>query len=222
MKQRFLAVVFGAAAMCVSIPAGAQTRVPGASGPLVNLWYAGAFTGPSAVQAFGPVLGAEVGIRAGHNLDLVAEGGWFQNAVSKSTFAAAGPIVAYLQATQGKAVSSKVKAPTTFATAGARWVFEGGGLRPYVIVAVGGARVEIKSTFAIDGADATSTIAQKGVTLGQDLTGRSSHPAVTAGGGVLKAFGGCYLDVGYRLTSIVTTGQATNVNRLNVGFGIRY
>jgi len=243
LKTKLFAAALWTAAICVAAPVAAQTpagqapakpapaaKSASASAPIVNLWYAGGFTGAAAAKKAGGVAGAEAGMRVWRTLDLLAEVGWFQNAVNSGTTAATGPLVAYLQATQGQPASASVKAPATFATIGGRWVFESQRkFRPYVIVAVGGARVNIKSSFSLGGTDITSTLATKGVTLGQDLTGHSSHVAVTAGGGVLiplgmvmPRLGMWYLDAGYRSTSIATPGQSTNVNRFNVGFGARF
>ena len=222
MRKWLFAAALWAAAICVSVPAAAQAPAPSASAPVVNLWYAGGFTGAAGAKKVGGVAGAEAGIRAWHNMDVLAEVGWFQNAVNKHTSAATAPLVAYLQTSQGQSASATVKAPTTFATIGGRWVFESDGrFRPYVIVAVGGARVELKSRFFLGGTDISGSLAQRGVTLGQDLTGHSSHVAVTAGGGVLMPWGMWYLDAGYRVTSIATK-QSTTVNRFNVGFGVRF
>ena len=48
------------------------------------------------------------------------------------------------------------------------------------------------------------------------------HPAISFGGGILLPFGKYYADVNYRLTSIMTESQSTNVNRVNFGFGLRF
>jgi len=172
---------------------------------MVNLFYVGVFTGGASVSNFGAQFGGEAGVRVKHNLDIIAELGWFQDAVNDHTIAAADPIVNYLTSTQGKPAGATVKAPTTFATIGGRWVFENEGkIRPYFVVELGGARVEKKSTFTLNGTDITSSLPAYGVTLGQDLTGHSSHFAFTGGGGILMPLGMLYLDAGYRLTSIST------------------
>jgi hypothetical protein len=105
----------------------------------------------------------------------------------------------------------------------ARWVFESQRMiRPYAMFGFGGARVDLNPTFTLGGTDITDALLQYGVTLGADLTGHSSHPAISFGGGILLPFGKYYADVNYRLTSIMTESQSTNVNRVNFGFGLRF
>ncbi len=123
-----------------------------------------------------------------------------------------------------------MKVPALYTAIGARWVFENVDLgkhlklpmRPYAQFVVGGARLERKPTFTLGGTDVTGSLSQYGVTLGADLTGRDSHAAVGGGFGLLMPIQKWYLDIGYRVMSIQTTGQATTVNRFHVGFGARF
>ncbi len=77
-----------------------------------------------------------------------------------------------------------------------------------------------KTKFTLGGTPVNAS--QYGVTLGQDLASGSGHGALTVGLGVVVPYGRWYGDVGYRLTSILTTGGSTNVNRLMVGAGARF
>jgi opacity protein-like surface antigen len=232
MKLLYPVAVFSAALVVSAVTATAQTpgpQAPAASGtrttasPVVNLWYAGFVTGSATVKKTGAVAGGEAGVRAWHNVDVSLEVGWFQNAVSGDPLDKAQTLATFLQNTQGKSASSTVKMPVTYGTLNGRWVFESARrYRPYGVLGVGGARVSRNSEFALAGSDITGSLGQYGVALGGDLSGHSSHPALTAGVGVLIPYKKWYGDIGYRLTCVFTSGQSTNVNRLNIGFGARF
>jgi hypothetical protein len=198
--------------------------LPGA--PVINLGYGGLIAGMAAVQNTGRAVGGEAGMRAWRNLDLLAEGGSFSDVVTSTQLAVATPLTDYLAKTQGKSATSSVKRPAAYGAVGARWVFEnvqlGCLMRPYAQFSVGAARVERKPTFTLGGADVTSTLGQYGLTLGADLTGTERHGMVTGGFGVLIPIQMWYVDVAYRLTSIKTVGQSTNINRLHFGVGVRF
>lgn len=221
------AVVLCAAQAAAQAPAAPQKPTAPAgrtvAAPVVNLWYAGLVTGAAAVKKTGAAAGAEAGVRAWHNLDVSLEAGWFQNGVTSRPLDAAATLATFLQSTQAKSASSTVKVPIAYGTLNGRWVFESARMfRPYGLLGVGGARVSRNPTFTLGGSDITGALNQYGVALGADLTGHSSHAAVTVGVGVLIPYRRWYGDVGYRMTSVMTTGQSTNVNRLNIGFGARF
>jgi opacity protein-like surface antigen len=224
--MRWLCPVVLAAAVMLN-PAGAFAQTPAAavpsnSGPMMTVWYAGINTGITHVDGAGGLFAGEVGMRTWRNLDISVEGGWFSNTVTSERKSAAGLIGGYLQTTQGQTATVDVKTPTLFLAVNGRWVFESEGrVRPYLLAGVGGARVKVDSEFTLAGSDVTDSLAQYGVALGRDLTGHSSHPAFTIGGGVLLPYGKWYVDAGYRLTTI--SGDDTiNVNRFNIGFGARF
>jgi opacity protein-like surface antigen len=225
---RLYSVGICAALLLCATTAAAQTT-PAASapksvsGPVVNLWYVGASTGIAAVERVGGEFAGEVGFRVWRNLDISGEVGWFQDVVTRRRLDLAATLATFLQQTQGKTATSDVEAPATYGSVNFRWVFESQRMvRPYAVFGVGGARVELNPTFTLGGTDITDALLQYGVTLGADLTGHSSHAAITGGGGVLLPFGKYYADVNYRLTSIMTESQSTNVSRVNFGFGLRF
>jgi len=195
-------------------------------GPVVNLWYAGLIGGSTMVHTTGGSVGGEAGMRVRHNLDVLIETGWFSDVVTQQQLNVAAPLTAFLQATTGKVPGASVKRPATYATVGARWVFESvkltRSIRPYAQFGVGGAQVERKPKFTLGGADVTGTLSQYGVTLGADMTGTEKRAASTVGLGVLVPIGTLYVDVGYRLTTIPTSGHATTISRLNIGVGARF
>jgi hypothetical protein len=181
------------------------------------------FVGAGAVEKVSPVFGAEAGMRTTRNLDLIVEGGKIGNAVTRRRVQSVEPLANYLKTTQGKDATATVEAPTWFGAVGARWVFErAGAIRPYVLGTVGFASVEYKTSFTLAGSDITDTVANYGVTVGQDLKGREKVATYGMGVGALYVRGAWYADAGLRLTSIQTKGQATNVSRAAIGFGLRF
>jgi opacity protein-like surface antigen len=204
--------------------ATAPATTPSASGPVVNTWYIGGFSGLAMVKNSAPQAGVEVGVRAAHNLDIFVEAGWMSDVVTKATLDHTTVVTTYLQTTQGKTATGTVKAPATFGSAGARWVFESSSMiRPYVVGTVGLAAVEFNPAFTLAGSDITASRATYGVTLGTDINGKQTKATFGGGAGVLFVLGTKLdVDAGYRLTSISTTGNRTNVSRLNIGFGYRF
>jgi Carboxypeptidase regulatory-like domain len=198
-------------------------------GPVVNLWYAGLITGSTTVHSTGGSVGGEAGMRVRHNLDVLLEGGWFSNVVTSQQLDVAAPLTAFLLATTGKVPASSVKRPAVYGTVGARWVFEDmkvprlpPSIRPYAQFGIGAAQVKREPTFTLSGTDVTSTLGQYGVILGADMTGTEHRVASTLGFGVLMPIRMLYVDVGYRLTNIPTTGAATNISRFHFGVGARF
>jgi hypothetical protein len=207
-----------------AIPAVAQT-VPATSvpaGPLLNSWYIGASTGTAVVEKFGGVVSVEGGLHYRRNLDLIGEIGWVQNSVSASQIDKVATLARSI-ASQGGSASGSLKAPATFSGLGGRWVIESSGkFRPYFLVTLGGAKVNLKPKLTLDGTDVTGNAAQYGVTLGRDVIGKQSHFATEGGIGVLSAFGqSWYVDLGARLLSI-NADQRVNVARLVLGGGYRF
>jgi opacity protein-like surface antigen len=88
---------------------------------------------------------------------------------------------------------------------------------------VGGARVRHEPTFTLAGSDVTGQVSRYGVTLGQDLSGTSSHAAISGGGGVVARVRDVwYVDAGIRFLSISGPTQRTNVGRFVIGAGYRF
>lgn len=207
-----------------AVPAAAQTtNQTGASGPAVEMFYAGLFAGAGVVHKWGGTAGIEAGIRVRPKLDIIGEAGWVQNAVTKDRAASVQPIVSFLELTQGKPASAKVEAPAIFGSAGLRWVFEReGAWRPYVLGTVGVARVKHQTTFALDGVDITGAIESYGVTVGLDLEGQETALMIGAGTGLLYVRNRWYADASIRFNSIQLEGSATKLWRAAIGVGFRY
>ena len=215
----FAAAAFGstsAAAQTITAPTPQETP-----SPTVIVWYAGLATGVTGASKVGFPFNGEAGMRVWRDLDVSLEVGWFSNVVTRRGSDAANQLAAFLQQTQGQPASASVKVRAVYGTVNGRWVLESQRrYRPYALFGLGAARVSPKTKFKLGGTGVNAS--QYGVTLGQDLAGGSGHGAFTVGLGVVVPYGRWYGDVGYRLTSILTTGGSTNVNRLTIGAGARF
>lgn len=225
--KRLWPVALCVAAAFGSTSAAAQTTTPssstGTSTPTVIVWYAGLATGVTVVSHAGVPVNGEAGMRVWRQADVSIEAGYFSNITTNKGRASAGTLAAFLQQTQGQPASATVKASAAYAMLNGRWVFESPRrYRPYAMLGVGAAHVSPKTTFVLGGTNIGSSVGQYGVTLGKDLGASSTRPAVSAGVGVVVPYGRWYGDVGYRLTSIMTAGGASHVNRLNIGVGWRF
>jgi len=226
MKRVICAVGMAAALLAVAVPAMAQTAgapAPSANAPSVNIGYLGGFIGVGAVQNVNTIAGGEVGIRVFHGLDVIAEGGWAKDGVTRRRTDVTATLATLLQASTGKPASSSVIAPVYFGMGGLRYVFDTSiGIHPYVLGEVGRASVEYKPTFTVNGTDVTNTLSTYGVTLGSDLVNKEVRTAYGGGVGVLYARGMFYVDASLRLLSIKTDSQNTNLTRAHVGLGVRF
>ena len=224
MKRAFAVAVMVAAlswaqvAMAQSTPAGAA----GAAEPTVSFFNIGVVAGAAAVENVGIVGGVEAAFRLKSRLDVVVDGGWIQDVVTRRKIDQTAVLAQYIQTTRGVTASSEIEAPAWYASAGLRWVFErDGALRPYVSGQVGVARVEYKPTFIVGGT-AVANVADYGVTLGSDLSGTSNNLTYGGGAGVILVKGAWYFDLGGRVTRIQTDGQPTTVGRVTIGVGRRF
>ncbi len=220
-----LVSVFG-----IALPASAQTPEPPAgstsnpstAAPIVNRWYVGAATGIGVVNSVSAEGNIEAGMRIWKNLDVLIEGGYAGNLATRRELDHAGTIAGVLQASQGSPVTSSVSVPSSYATLGARWVFESISrrYRPYVLLSVGGASVNLKPKFVLNGADVTGSLSNFGITLGSDLSGSYRPSAVGGGVGLLMPLGQrWYFDGSIRVLSVNTAIQRTNLSRLSFGIG---
>ena len=134
----------------------------------------------------------------------------------------AGVIATALGQSQNASASGSIEVPVRYAGLGARWVFESGKVRPYVLVTIGGATVERKPSFTLGGSDVTGSIAQYGVTLGQDMIGEYNQLGTTGGLGMLMGFGTWYFDAGVRMLRVSGNGADANIARVVLGGGYRF
>jgi hypothetical protein len=185
-------------------------------------WYLGALSGIQRVARNAPVAGFEFGVRVRKNTLVVFEGGWLKDVVTESRVNELASFVTYLQQTQGLPASGKIDGPAWFGLAGLRYIVENSsGVRPYVLVNGGVARVEYRPEFTLDNQPISSNVVGYGITLGRDLLGPGTHVAYGAGAGLVIGTK-WYLDLGARLTRINTPDHHTDVRRLSIGVGRRF
>jgi hypothetical protein len=211
--------------LVVALPAAAQTRASfaptpanGSTGPL----FIGGIGGAGAVQKVGGVVGGELGIRVTDQIDLYGEGVWMQDVATRRRLGLASEVASILQTSQGGSASGTVDAPAVSVEAGARLTFTHGRLRPYVTIGGGLARVTLRPAFTLAGSNITSSLSTFGVTLGRDLSGVSTRPAVTGGLGVRMSQGRWYIDGGLRLTQIQAVDETVRAVRATLTFGLRF
>jgi hypothetical protein len=185
-------------------------------------WYLGALTGLQMVERTGPVAGLEFGVRVRKNVNVVFEGGWMKDVVTESRLNELASFVSYLQQTQGLPATGDMDGPAWFGLVGLRYIFENSsGIRPYVLVNGGVARVEYRPEFTLNNVRISSNVIGYGITLGRDLLGPGTHVAYGGGAGIVTGQK-WYFDLGFRLTRINTPDHHTDVRRLSIGVGRRF
>jgi len=178
--------------------------------------------GVAAVQHVGATIGALLAFRVADRVDVVGEAAWAKDAVTRRRVEAATSVASFLQTTQGKAAVGTIEAPAFYGGGGIRVMLSGGSTRPYIIGTGGVARLVLKPVFTLAGTDVTTNLTQYGITLGSDLTGEVTKPAFGGGIGVIADRGRWYVDASFRVLSIQTEGQATNVLRAGGGIGFTF
>jgi hypothetical protein len=168
------------------------------------------------------MIGGLLTFRVADRVDVIGEAGWVKDAATRRRIEAATAVASYLQTTQGKPAVGTIEAPAFYGGGGIRVMLASGPVRPYVIGTGGVARLVLKPTFTLSAVDVTPNLAQYGVTLGNDLTGEVTKPAFGGGVGVLADRGRWYVDASFRVLSIQTEGQATNVLRAGGGIGFTF
>lgn len=231
MTRRVLGV-FGLICVLAAPSALAQTPAAGQGGtgttpnsaPIVHHWYVGGAAGASLVDSASGTGSVEAGMRIWKNLDVLVEGGYAGNLATRREIDRAGTIGAFLTASLGSPVSSTVSVPSSYFAFGARWVLESTSrYRPYGLLSVGGAAVDLKPKFVQNGADITGSIGNFGVTLGSDISGKYRPLAIGGGVGVLVPLGPRWnVDGSVRILSINTVSQRTNLIRVIVGIDRRF
>lgn len=167
--------------------------------------------------------GAEIGIAVYGPLQVFAEFGRARDVAAPEIGAEAQQIAGALSQTRA-GVSFQVRQPATFGLAGVRYAYQAEPrIIPYVLGGFGAAQVKQEVSFAINGSDVTSTLAQYGVVLGSRLTGSETKPMLVLGGGVqVPLWQRLVIDLQYRYGRIFTPDIATNVNRAGIGVGVRF
>ena len=180
--------------------------------------------GAGSVHSAAALAGGELGYRPTQRVEIFGQAIGMQNVATKQQIAHASQIGAVLHASQGGTVTSSIDAPAWYVGGGLRVLLasEGRRVRPFLVAGVGVARVTLQPSLTLGGADVTDSLPQYGVTLGSDLTGTATEPALDGGGGLRFAFGRQWLDGDVRVITIRTSGQATNVLRTSVSYGFAF
>lgn len=200
-----------------------QVTVSQTSAPTINEWYIGGHMGVGIVDGASFVVNAEAGYRVWKHLDLLMEGGYSGDLATHAGKDKAAAIATVLQNLSGQPASSSLTIPSGYLTIGGRWVFEARGkYRPYALVTIGGAYVNVKSKFTVGGQDVTGSLGDAGITLGNDLTGSYRPFAVDFGFGVLRPWGHWVFDGSVRIMNVATNDNHTNLTRVLVGMARRF
>lgn len=198
--------------LAFALPAHAQQASP---------FSVGVFGGAQSVENVGAQAGADLSFKQSSRVTFFVEAAWLQDVVSRRRLGTAETVAAHVAQAQGQAVTASLDIPAWTFTAGAKLFLTSSetGVRPYVVVQGGAARITLRPEFTIGGTDVTASLDQYGVTLGEDLTGSRMTPAYGGGFGIAVDRGDWTVDAGLRVLSIRTDGQSANVLRIAVGLG---
>lgn len=214
-----LVVAFGALVAGLTGTAWAQASPQDAP-------FAAQFTvGPTFGNASDVFFGGEFDWKLGVEWELFVEAGQMRNVASGDMEDAAQVIV---NALGGEA---SVAQRATYFNAGIKYLFVPvGGFTPYAGVGAGAASLKKDVKFTIGGSTLSEAdlLSQYGVQLGNDLAGSSTRPMVTVAVGMSRTFGRAFLDLSYRYglifakSDLIEDDKATNTQRVQVGFGVRF
>ena len=219
MNHIVSAAVIAGALLCAT-PAAAQA--PPAPGRSDGRLFLGGSAGVGGAGKTGGLAGGELAFRVTEQIDVFGEAVGIQDLVTTPRRALATQVGSYLATSQGRAVSGSIKVPALYAGGGLRIrLTTASGVYPYVSGGAGTARLTLTPMFVLGGADVTASLAQYGVTLGSDVTGTQTKPAVTGGLGVRAVHSRWYLDVGVRVLTVFTD-QRVNFVGVGAGVGFRF
>ncbi len=221
MKRLLIAVVL----LGVAGSAWAQAQKPSTAGPSDYKYYVSFGGGGNFGDQSSGTFGGEAGYRLKSKIEIFIEAGRLADVSTGAMKDAASTITTYLNSLGIGTASSTLKTPANYGAVGVRYLFDTGSRYvPYVAATVGGANVNKETTFSVNGADVTAALPNPpyGVTLGQDLSGRTNKALITAGAGVRVPFGRLFVDVNVRYGRIFTAGTGTNTTRLVGAIGYRF
>jgi opacity protein-like surface antigen len=169
--------------------------------------------------------GGEIGLTISPALQIFVEGGRVRNVAPETLATNAQAIATALGSVQPGTVTFVAKEPTTFGTAGLKYVFPLSNTKAqlYALGGFGAARVTQDVHFLIGGTDITSNITQFGIVLGSDLSGDLTKAMMTIGGGVVwPVWEHVIVDFQYRYGRIFVPDQGINLNRAGLGIGVQF
>jgi len=223
MNKLLCAVAF-TGMLLPAVSVAAQTVAPGAQvlggGAAGGRLFIGGMGGAGAVQNVGGVYGGELGRHVLDHVDVFGESVWMQDVATRRRLGLASTVASVLGTSQGTLASATIVAPAVCVDAGARFTLSNGRLRPYLIVGAGMAKMTLKPAFTLGGANITASLPSFGVTLGRDLSGERTQPALTGGVGVRMSQGHWYLDAGLRATRIQAIDETITAVRATATVGL--
>ncbi len=214
--KRF-AIVFAFTLVCGIGTARAQTPPPAEHG------YAEFAFGAGFGNVTSGVFGGEIGARVTQMFDVFVEGGRIRDTAMSDLISSAQIVNSYLS--RFGTATYAAKQPTTYFDAGVRATFAVNEyMKPYVAVGIGGAKVEKKVSFSVNGSDVTGSLLPAfGVQLGSDLTGSETKAMFMFGVGArIPIMGRLIGDVSYRYGRIFLQDEGMNTNRLQFGVGAKF
>lgn len=174
-------------------------------------------------SAFGNVtsqsFGAEIGYAIKDDVLVFADVGLARDTASAALSAKAQAIAGGITAAAGTA-SYGVKQPVTFGVVGVKYLLPTthAHIEPYVLGGGGAARVSRDVTFSTP----AGNIGQF-VTLGGDLSGKTTHGMLSVGGGVgIRMWPAVMIDLQYRYGRVFVSGDGLNLSRAGIGIGVRF
>jgi opacity protein-like surface antigen len=177
--------------------------------------------GPTLGHTSDMFFGGEAGLRLAGGLYVVVEGAQMDNVATQDLDDRATIIANFLGGTATTAFK------VTHGAAGLRYNIDASPrVHPYVMGAVGIAKVETDVAFTVNG---TVIDPAPRVRLGGDLSGTANKTIVVLGFGVNVSFATRFFaDLGYRYGSILAntenfeTDKAISTQRVVFGFGVRF
>jgi hypothetical protein len=220
MKRLLITIVLLGIAGTAWAQASSVTQQP-AAGRSSRIYVEGG-AGVTLGTVTSSTFGGEVGFRFGGRLEAFGEFGRMTDITDSATLDAAAVIGDWLGTLGQGAATWTVTSPTNYGAAGVRFLFSSGGkVEPYAAVTMGVANVERTTTYALNGTDVTGSLPSLGVTLGEDLSGKTNNFLLTAGGGVRISAGAVFIDAGARYGRIFTDA-GTDTIRIYAGAGFRF
>jgi opacity protein-like surface antigen len=214
-------VMAAGALLLVSGNASAQALAPA---PAEGKGYVEAFAQSAFSNVTSQSYGGEVGVTIRSHLQVFGEFGIIRNVATASLGTSASVIAGALTQLQPAAVDYTVKEPVTFGAGGVRYLIPTmTKLQPYLQAGAGIAKVKNDVVFKLGGTEAPASVLAQYVTIGTDLSGETTKPMITFGGGVVwPVWQQLVVDLQFRFGRILLEDEAVNVGRIGLGIGVRF
>ena len=219
--MRYLLAIVGTIALCGVVDA----QVLKSANPPASRGYVEGVAQSAFGQATSQSYGGELGFTIMDNLQVFVEGGKTRNVAGPALGDSAQAIAGYLNQTQSSTATFTAKQPVAFGAAGVKYLIQANipKLEPYVLGGFGFARISQDVHFFVGGTDVTSSLDQFRVVLGNDLSGDSTKPLLTIGGGVAwPVWERIVVDFQYRYGRIFNSDESINMSRAGIGLGVRF